>query len=258
MLIFYDVALSPFAQKVKIALKEKQLPYETRLPQLGQNDAELLRANPRGEVPALIDGDVVVFDSSIMLDYLEDKWPEPALRPDSAAGRARARMIEEICDSQFEAIIWGLNEVVSFKRAEGREAERIIAFAGEEIGRICDWLTGELGERDWFNGAACGLGDIAVLPYLVTARLFGFGPAEGSPLALWLTRMLARRSVHETLAEAKAALPAFRELGAKFVSGEAQRQYRDHRLEFMVRAGGLEIVRRGLDQGTIRFSTLPG
>lgn len=258
MLIFYDVALSPFAQKVKIALKEKAIPYETRHPALGENDPELLAANPRVEVPALKDGDVVVFDSSIVLDYLEDKWPEPALRPADPAGRARVRMLEEICDSQFEAIIWGLNEVIAFNRAEGREAERVIAHGGEEIGRLRDWLTLQLGDRDWFTGDSFGLGDIAVLPYLMTARLFRFGPAEGSPLAAWLDRMLARLSVHETLAEAKMALPAFRELGAKFASGEAKRQYRDHRLEFLLRAGGFDIVRRGMENDTIRFSSLPG
>jgi glutathione S-transferase len=256
MLIFYDIALSPFAQKVKIALLEKAIDYETRVPDLGSDDAEFLAANPRGEVPALVDDGVAVFDSSIMLEYIEDKWPAPPLRAADPAGRARGRMIEEICDTRLEAAIWGLNEVLAFKRAEGALAQGIVAAAGTEIAEIRDWLAGQLGTAEWFGGAAPGIGDIAVFPYLNSADLFRFGPVAGSPLADWLQRMRGRASVQQTMAEAKAALPAFRETGARIMRGESRRQFRDHRLEFLIRAGGIDIVRDGLASGNVKFSAL--
>lgn len=257
MVVLYEVALSPYAQKVKIALIEKGIDFETRVAQLGGGDADLERANPRGEVPALLDGEACIFDSSIILEYLEDKWPTPPLLPAAAADRARVRMIEEVCDSQFEAACWGMTELLVFKRAEGETAKAMQAQAATDVGAICGWLERQLGGRDYFNGTAFGFGDIAVFPYLQIASLYKLGPAEGCALAAWLDRVRARDSVQRAIADAKAALDGFRAVAGKIMSGEAQRQYRDHRLEWMVRAGGLDVVRQGLDNGTIRFSTPP-
>lgn len=258
MLLLYDVALSPFAQKVKMALIEKGLPYETRTPALGAGEAEFAAANPRQEVPALMDEGFAVFDSSIILDYVEDRWPDPPLRPATPAERARVRMIEEVCDTQFEAINWALTEIRVMKRAEGALADAILAHAAEEMSGLRAWLTRQLGGRPWFNGERFGLGDIAVFPYLMGASFHRFGPEAGSPLAEWLGRVRARSSAQRVLADAKAALTTTAaEIRRAALAGERPRQYRDHRLEFMLRAGGLEIVTRGMADGTIRFSTLP-
>ena len=91
----YTAKLSPFAAKVRIALDEKGLSCEEiALPAgragLAEKPAELLAINPRGEVPVLIDGDVRLYDSTVILEYLEDAYPEPALYPREPAERARA------------------------------------------------------------------------------------------------------------------------------------------------------------------------
>ena len=98
MIVLWDHPLSPYAQKVKIAMREKGLAFETQIPGgigVGGAAGDFVAANPRAEVPALSDGDVAVFDSTIILEYLEDAYPDPALLPASAADRARVRMIEE-------------------------------------------------------------------------------------------------------------------------------------------------------------------
>src|SRR5580658_3614760 len=97
MVTIYEHPLSPYAQKVKIALREKGVPFEVALPGgLGAGGAvgDFVRANPRAEVPALIDGDAEIFDSTIILEYIEDKWPTPPLLPPTPAARAKVRMIE--------------------------------------------------------------------------------------------------------------------------------------------------------------------
>ena len=63
---------------------------------------EWAKSSPRLEVPTLVDGDARVFDSTIIVEYLEERWPEPATQPASPAERARVRMLEEVCDSCFE------------------------------------------------------------------------------------------------------------------------------------------------------------
>ena len=99
MITLYDHPLSPYAQKVKIALLEKGLAYHAPMPGgLGAGGAQgvFVEASPRAEVPALVDGDVRIFDSTIILEYLDDAYPDPAMRPASAAERARVRMLEEV------------------------------------------------------------------------------------------------------------------------------------------------------------------
>ena len=131
-LILYEHPLSPYAQKCKIALAEKGVAFEARMPQAigtGARDEGFLEANPRGEVPALVEGAVSIFDSTIILEYIEDRWPDPPLLPAGAYARARARTVEEIMDTQYEAIVWGMGEIGWFGRAEGEAAARALGTA---------------------------------------------------------------------------------------------------------------------------------
>ena len=131
-MLLYEHPLSSYAQKVKIALREKGLDFKAETPPAlgsGKAEGQFAAASPRNEVPALIDGDVQIFNSTIILEYLEDKFPSPPLLPRDPAARAKARMIEEVCDTLYEAINWGLSEIRWFKRAEGEQAEKMTATA---------------------------------------------------------------------------------------------------------------------------------
>ena len=117
-----------------------------------------MAASPRLEVPALVDGDAKVFDSTIILEYLEDKWPKPPMLPATPAERARARTLEEICDTHYEAINWGLFEIRVFGRAKGELADAMIARAGEQIAGLNAYLDRALGDAEYFNGTHVRLG----------------------------------------------------------------------------------------------------
>ena len=83
-MLLYEHPLSSYAQKVKIALREKGLKFDVETPQglgSGKSTGPFADSSPRMEVPALIDGDARIFDSTIILEYIEDKWPTPALLP---------------------------------------------------------------------------------------------------------------------------------------------------------------------------------
>lgn len=258
MVVLYEHPLSPYAQKCKIALWEKGVAFEARTPDLlaGGAQADFLAANPRAEVPALVDDDgTAVFDSTIILEYVEDRWPDPPLLPATPAERARARMIEDVVDTHYDAVNWGMMEIVAFKRAEGALAATILARAAQQTADLQAWLGRQLGDRAWFGGDAFGWGDLAVVPYVNASVLFGQAPADGTPLAAWLGRAGARESVaRAAAAAAEAAATGLGRIGELIKSGAFQREYRDHRLEWMVRSGGLSIVEQGLANGTIRFS----
>lgn len=256
-LIVYEHPLSPYAQKVKIALDEKAIAYEARMPAAigsGQPDREFLKSNPRGEVPSLIDGEVSIFDSTIILEYIEDKWPKPALLPADPAGRALARTVEEVMDTSFEPINWGLGEIKWFKRAEGERARTLEARAHAQARGLYEWLTRLLGEAEWFGGETFGWGDLSVAPYLNGARGNGIGPDESSKLGQWLARANARPSVAKSARAAAAVVTSMTQVHGAIESGLFKREYRDHRLEWMIRSGGIEIVLEGIEKDNIRFS----
>jgi glutathione S-transferase/RNA polymerase-associated protein len=256
-LTVYEHPLSPYAQKVKIALDEKGLEYKSQLPVAigsGQPDLTFLKANPRGEVPALIDGDVSVFDSTIILEYIEDKWPTPALLPKTPAERAQARTIEEVMDTSFEPINWGMGEIRWFKRAEGQRARAIEARASAQARGLYEWLTRQLGDRQWFNGDTFGWGDLSVVPYLNGARGLGIGPDIDSALGKWIARANERPSVMKAAKAAADSIAGMANVDAAVKSGLFKREYRDHRLEWMIRSGGMEVVLEGLAANNIRFS----
>lgn len=256
-LIIYEHPLSPYAQKVKIALDEKGVAYEPRMPAAigsGQPDREFLKSNPRGEVPSLIDGDVSIFDSTIILEYIEDKWPTPPLLPKSPAERANARMIEDVMDTSFEPINWGLGEIKWFKRATGERARTLESRAQAQAGGLYSWLTQHLGGREWFNGDNFGWADLSVVPYLNGARGNGIGPDENSPLGNWLKRANERPSVTKAAQAAAAVVANMAQVDQAVKSGLFKREYRDHRLEWMIRSGGMDVVLEGLRANNIRFS----
>jgi glutathione S-transferase len=97
MMLLYEHPLSSYVQKVTIALREKDIAFTVERPTgvgSGAADGPFLDGNLCAEVPLLVDGGVCIFDSTIILEYLEDKVPTPRLLPPGAAGRARARMID--------------------------------------------------------------------------------------------------------------------------------------------------------------------
>lgn len=255
MVVVYEHPLSPYAQKVKIALAEKGVEFDARLPDFMGNDAAFASASPRLEVPTLLDGDTHVFDSTVILEYIEDRWPTPPLLPREPAARARVRMIEDVCDTYYEAINWAVMEIRVFRRATGALAERLLGRAKHEVTGVNAWLERQLGAAPWFNGDGFGWGDLAVAPAVNAAIATGNPPADGSRLTAWWERARARPSVATVLAASEASMAGFEMIPQLVESGAFKREYRDHRLEWMLRNGGAEIVLEGMRKGNIRFTT---
>jgi len=256
MVKLYEHPLSPYAQKVKLSLYEKGIAFEAITPNIFQptGEDEFLRSSPRLEVPSLVDGDVTVFDSTIILEYLEDKWPAKPMLPAAPAERARVRMLEEICDTYVEAISWAIAEIRVFGRARDAFADDLLARAAGQIEGVYAWLERQLGGRAFFNGAAYGWGDLSVWPYVAGYSGMGFPAPEGSRVAAWFAQASQREGARKCLEATMQAMSGFQDLGGIVESGLFKREYRDHRLEWMMRSGGARIVLDGLAKGNIRFA----
>jgi RNA polymerase-associated protein len=257
-MILYDHPLSSYTQKVKIVLREKGLAFELALPEdfgTGRQGTVFAAANPRAEVPVLrLDDGRSIFESTVILEYIEERWPEPALLPADPLARAEARMTEDVCDTQYEAVNWGFGELLWFRRAEGALAETLKTAAVRDTARLQQWLTKRLGAADWFGGEGFGWADAAAAPMVNRSVHYGLGPEPGSPLARWHARLCRRTAVVETFAEFDQAAARMAEAANFYRTGGRRREYRDHRLEWMIRSGGIDVVLAGLREDTIRFS----
>ena len=255
-MLLYEHPGSPYAQKIKIALREKGVAFDVEIPNgmaTGRTDGPFVAANPRAEVPVLVDGEICIFESTIIMEYIEDRWPDPPLLPSSPEARAAARITEDVCDTQYEAVNWGFCEVQWFRRAVGELAETLRAKAARQTVVLQDWLTARLGDGPWFGGTTFGYADAAVAPMVNRSVHYGMGPPPGSPLAKWHERLRERPSVALTFAEFETSAARMADTVAAFTTGAKLREYRDHRLEWMVKSGGIEVVLAGLRDGNIRF-----
>jgi glutathione S-transferase len=255
----FEHPLSPYAQKVKIALCEKALPFVRVFvdPNRSADDPvyqEFVLASPRREVPALVDGPVRIADSTVILEYLDERYPNPELSPPTPAERARVRMLEEMMDTEYEAVNWGIMEVKVFARASGQDAARLLTRASLQLQRLWNRLERELEGRRFMNGAEFGRGDAAVHPHLAQSQALGHPLSDLHPrLLAWEQRVAGRSSIKRVVNDSAEFLRDQR----KQTDGEPPRlvrQYRDHRLEWMMKTGGAAIVARGLAERTIRFA----
>ena len=193
--------LSLFARKVEIALREKGRPFERVIVPFSQTKGyspkhpEVLAANPKGQVPVLIDGEAAVFDSTVILEYLEDTYPKPALYPQEAAERARCRMLDLYAD---EIMLVPLRALMHRNTPGERDRERWQANEARAkeamtvLERQFGELEGKLGKRQYFCGSF-GAADIAVFMMVFwTLRLGGPGLERHPALAAWYKRLLRR------------------------------------------------------------------
>src|SRR5262245_37154181 len=131
--------LSTFSTKVRIVCGEKGLaPTLLELPWSRQTSfvksPEFLAVSPRGEVPVLIDGDLVLFDSTVINEYLEERYPQPALLPRDIAARARCRLLEDQADHMIAAHVTTLVREMFLKpdaatRDQAAVAKSVTAFS---------------------------------------------------------------------------------------------------------------------------------
>jgi len=144
-------------------------------------------------VPVLIDDDVVVYDSTIINEYLDEEYPNPSLMPEDSAGRARVRLLEDFCDNSFIPPAGVVLAELHKPEAE-RDAERIKRYHGE-IGRVLSRLEGYLEGKQFLVGDF-SLADIAFVPRLMILPQLGVEvDARLQSVASWIGRLRERPSV---------------------------------------------------------------
>jgi glutathione S-transferase len=196
MIKLYHSPASTNSRKVRIALIEKGLEFE-RVPidlaKKEQKAPDYLKIHPFGQVPALDDEGFIVYDSTVINEYLEDEYPYPPLMPKDSDGRARARLMEDFRDNHFNIAFIRIFREVRGKPETERDPKAIDA-AKAEIANYLERLDRELQGKEYLAGEF-SLADIAFMANLDLLEKFEIqvDPKNRNVIA-WIARLKARPS----------------------------------------------------------------
>jgi glutathione S-transferase len=199
---FYYGSGSPYAWRVWMALEHKRLPYELNTVSFSAGDLqkpEFLALNPRHKVPVIVDGEFALYESAVILEYLEDRYPAPApetaLFPKDVQARAIVRRLAREAEIYFGGGINHIARQVFFKKP-GEWDQQVIAKGRDECLDEMRFLEREI--RGEFLMGALSAADFTLYPLLGIARRvetkkpdLGIGAALGPKLQAWAKRIEA-------------------------------------------------------------------
>ena len=199
MIKIYTYPLSTNSRKVRIMLLEKGLEFErinVDLSKREQKNAEYLKIHPFGQVPALDDDGFILYDSTIINEYLEDEYPHPPLLPNDSEGRARARLMEDFRDNCFNPPF--VEIIHENRKPEGGKDPKVIEHGQKEITGCFDRIEKELEGKEYLAGAF-SLADIAFMPNFDSLERFKI-PVDPKfkNMHAWMARLKARPSFAES------------------------------------------------------------
>jgi glutathione S-transferase len=186
-------------RRVRIALREKGLACEevqVDMPGGAHRQPAFLRLNPFGQVPVLEDGDLVVAESIAILEYLEERWPEPPLLPREPAARARCRQYM-LFAGDYVNDAWKAWMAPYFTDASPDHPS--VRDGRDRLARHLDVLAARLDGRDWLVDAY-SLADVCYAPVVTVLDVAGLGRlvTERPAVHAWIARLNARPAVRET------------------------------------------------------------
>lgn len=204
----YSGPLSMFGAKVEIALAEKAISFELEMVPFDMQHLyepkhpEVVRINPKGQVPVLIDGDVALFDSTQIFEYLEDRFPAPPLWPHDVAARARARQLELLADEVY------FPPIIRLMGLQDRPTDPAAIAAREAAAAFYAAMEMRLAGIEFLAGSFT-YADIAFYMAQVFGERMGAPMTAATPrLLAWRERMSRRPSVRHVMRPMLAFLAA--------------------------------------------------
>lgn len=200
MIKLYDFKSSPNCQRVKIVLAEKDLSYEIvpiDLRAQEQKTPDYLKLNPYGKVPVLADGDTVLYESCIINEYLEEKYPNPPLLPKEAGKKAKARILVDYGMAHFDGPYQKLR--MELTKDPNEQNQQVIDGAKSDLKKLLQRFESELGDQQYLTGDF-SLVDADLLPRFTRLEGFGVLPDPSLPrFGKYMERMKARPSIKAVL-----------------------------------------------------------
>jgi glutathione S-transferase len=201
MLKLYFHPYSTYSRRVRIALREKRVACEEIVVDMAarkHREPDYLALNPYHRVPTLIDGDLALYESTSILNYLESLHPQPALIPPDPKGQALVDMHMKLCDIQFTRQVGAIVFPKRFLPKE-RWDEQLFTDMRVEIDKHLAILDRQLGDKEYMVADRYSLVEVCYTPFMAFLELMEITPPPR--IEKWTERILARPSAVETAAE---------------------------------------------------------
>lgn len=210
MIVVHGAHGSPYVRKVLVALNIKGLPFEQKQQIPFIKDPEYRKINPLGKIPTLQDGDLIICDSTVICEYLEDAYPQPPLYPGNSTDKARARWLEELGGTRVAELAAGIffqrfmRPLVLKQETDEQAVEKII---NKQLPPILDYLEAQVPEQGFIFGSFM-MADMSLASPFVNAAYAGYevDPARWPTFARFLLRVKENPVVSDVLAAEAAAL----------------------------------------------------
>jgi glutathione S-transferase len=196
MIKLYDYPQCPFCRKVRIVLAEKDIKYErifVDLRKKEQKQTDFLKLNPYGKVPVIEDDGVVIYESSVINEYLDERYPSPPLMPSDPAGKAKVRILVDFCESHLFPPWYNVYKEITFKGEHERNHD-LVEKGKNEIKGYLYRLEKELKGKDYLV-SSYSLADIAFTPRIALFESLGITTSpEFINVTKWIERIQSRPS----------------------------------------------------------------
>jgi glutathione S-transferase len=248
LLALYDNPFSPFARKVRLVLQVKGAPFQSIDALAVGERPGLLRVNPRGEVPVLVDDGVTVVDSSDIAAYLEDRFPTPQLLPSAPELRAKARAWQRIADTAIDAIIHDISLWIwPTHRRTDQPPAGLIEAGRHDLEMILARLEASL-DRAPFLCGELSIADLALFPHLSSLKPLGISLHSFEGVLRWSRAMRALPAVRADLDYVKRSVVEKLSAGASPYEAEKV-VWRGDRIEWLAAHGFLDWFHSELASG---------
>jgi glutathione S-transferase len=197
LLKLYHNPVCPYCHRVRIVLHEKGIPYEEMIVDLKNKPPILLQLNPRGRVPVIEHDGLVLYESLIIAEYLNDLFPDPPLLPADPQEKARARLWMNIAEDEFASSFSILWRERNQPKNERSSVPSRLAQAIETLERVLETLERNL-PKDGYLLGTFSLADIAFAPWMVNITRAGlYNKKLPERIIRWIERLRTRPSVRK-------------------------------------------------------------
>jgi len=195
MMVLYSGTTCPFSQRSRFVLFEKGMDFEIRDVDLFNKPEDISVMNPYGQVPILVERDLILYESNIINEYIDERFPHPQLMPADPVMRARARLFLFNFERELFIYVHQLE-----RREQVKEGAKLLEGARQQIRDRLTQLTPIFVKNKYMLGEDFSMLDVAIAPLLWRLDHYGIEmPKTAAPLLRYAERIFSRPAYIEAL-----------------------------------------------------------
>ena len=190
MMVLYSGTTCPFSQRCRLVLFEKGMDFEIRDVDLFNKPEDIAVMNPYGQVPVLVERDLILYESNIINEYIDERFPHPQLMPADPVQRARARLL--LLNFEREVFI----HIDALEKQDPKKVDKARAVVRDQLSQLAPVVT----KSKYMMGEDFTMIDVALAPLLWRLDHYGIEmPKAAAPVLKYAERIFARPAFFEAL-----------------------------------------------------------